>query len=173
MGLEAATLAYIAIGTGVVSAGLSYQQGQQQAKQQKKAAAAQRRAEEIKAAKARKDAVREASIKRAQIIANTSASGTQETSGAMGGISSIGSTLAGNIQTADALQEQYGIASVAGAKASQANANAGAFGDISGLAFSFGVSQMGVGASTPQPVETFQPVSNNVGTWNSSVPGWR
>ena len=173
MGFEITAAGWIALGVGAASAGLSYQQSQQQARQQKKAAAAQRRAEEIRAAQARRAAVREASIKRAQIIASTTATGTQETSGAMGGISSIGSTLAGNIQTADAIQEQYGIASVANTKASQAGANAGAFGDISGLAFNFGMSQMGSRASTPQPVETFQPISNNVGTWNSSVPGWR
>ena len=63
----AVTAALVVAGLGAAA---SFQQGRQQAKQQKKAAAAQRRAEGIRAVKARKESIREASIKRAQLVAN-------------------------------------------------------------------------------------------------------
>lgn len=128
--------------TSTIIAGVSlatgFQQQKQAQKQQKKAANAARKAENIKATQARKQSIREANIKRAQIVANTTASGLAGSSGAQGGISSIGSQLEGNFSTSQALSQQYAIQSNATQKATQFASNASTFNDIGSLAFQFG-----------------------------------
>lgn len=117
-----------------VGLAFSFQQSRQQAKQQKKAANAARKQEEIRSTQARKQAIREAAVRRAQIVANSSAAGLQSSSGAMGGIGAIGSTLAGNYGAAQMMSQQSQLQAIATTKANQFGSNAQMFGDIAGFA---------------------------------------
>ena len=106
------------------------------AKEQKKAAAAQQKQQEVSAARSRRQAAREAQIKKAKALASAEAMGAAGSSGASGGIGSIGSQLGEGLGHST---QMGGLSKQIGHHQSKAN-TFGAFAGIGGNLFNFGMS---------------------------------
>lgn len=130
----AAGLAVSLIGTG-----LSYMQQRKAQKAQEEAAQQQNNLADLENRKARIQAVREARIKRQQMIAAAGATGSMESSGLAGGTSSLASQLGSNVGFANQRQAISTNVMNLTNKATKAENQAGiysAIGDIGDTIFS-------------------------------------
>lgn len=91
------TMAYVAIAVAVGTTLVSANQQEIANRKQKEAAEKQQAMEEIKASRARQEAVREARAVRAQLASQSVQSGTVGSSGASGAMSSVQSQLGSNV----------------------------------------------------------------------------
>lgn len=154
----------------VVGAGVSIQEQQEAKKEQKKAFAEQRkvRAEqkaqnEAAASQERRKQLREERIRRAKILAASEAAGTVGSSGEVGALGGLSTTLSANLGANRAALNSASDISLFSQNAAnftsaadQANANAQMAGQISSLAFQSApvLEKAGSLFSTKQPVKT-------------------
>lgn len=120
--------------TAVAAVG-SYMSSRESAKAQKQSIAAQQRISDAQSARERVQAIREARIRRAQILASTGNQGIASTSsGPAGAVSSIGSQLGSNIANINTIQNFAQQASKANQQAVDAKATGAMFQTIGGIA---------------------------------------
>ena len=100
-GAEATVLTKIALIFGAASTVLSIKQQRKATKASKRSLAAQQRIADIKAARARTKAVREARIRRAEVLTGAQATGAGDTSAATGAVGSVQSQLGANLSFLD------------------------------------------------------------------------
>lgn len=105
MGLEAATIAYIAAGTAATATGYSAYQQHEAASDQKRARAAERRIQAIKMQRERRRQVQEAQKIQAQTEATAVATGTKSTSAVAQAQGSVQSQLASNLSFLDQMEQ--------------------------------------------------------------------
>lgn len=119
----------------VASTVASFAASKSQAKAQKQSIAAQQRISDAQSARERVQAVREARIRRAQILASTGNQGIAPTSsGPAGAVSSISSQLGSNIANINTIQNFAQQASKANQQAVDAKATGAMFQTIGGIA---------------------------------------
>ena len=119
------TIAAVAVGVSAVSAYMQYESAQDAADAQKEAAAAQGRSAAVEAQQARIKQVREARIRRAQVISSGTNSGMGMGSSGIGGaVGSISSQMGSNIGTINQQQTFAQETSAALQKAADANVTA-------------------------------------------------
>jgi hypothetical protein len=140
----AGTTAVTALAVGGITMGVTGMIDSQ--KQAGKAAKMQQAMESRKAQRSQLQALREAQIQRAMLTQRSATSGTMGSSGFAGGMSSIGSQLAGNIGFS---REMTAFGQGISRYNQQANRSA-ALGQLGFQAASFGM-QAGAFASTPTP----------------------
>jgi hypothetical protein len=139
MGLEAATIAYIAAGTAAVGTVASAQQQRKAGKAAERQYAAESRKAEIQNIRSVRQQIREARLAQASMLNVGAQTGGMGSSGLAGGVSSVGTQLAGNLNYMQQIAEQntaIGSAAVAGAQATSNAAIYGSIGKIGGTIFS-------------------------------------
>lgn len=151
MGVE--TIALVGLGLSAAGTAFSVYQGNQAAKDQKKAMKAQQRASDLKAARERVQAVREARIRRASVVASAGQTGTGMSSGVAGGTGSIQSQLGGNLNFSLGQQALGREATSANISAAGHQADANMWSAVAGLGGSLiGNSQQVSSLFSPSPV---------------------
>ncbi len=133
-------IAAIFAGTAAVAGVASIAQGQRASRAQRRALQAQREGDNLRAAKARRDTIREGRIRFAAAQQNAENQGVGSSSGAQGGQGSILTQLASNVSFID---DQQTAARVSGAfmdRAAKASSYADMWSSLSSLGF------MGAGA---------------------------
>ena len=129
----------VGAGVGAVSAGMQYQQGQKAADAMKGVGNAQLAQQERNARRDRLRIIREGRIKAANIEAIGANTGASESSGVMGGMGSVQSQVAGNVQNNKsnmALSKQITGYSQDASNAASASSMWGTIGGIGGQVFS-------------------------------------
>jgi hypothetical protein len=127
----------VAATIAAVGAAASIHQGRQAAKAQRKAGAAQQRIADAQTARERRGQVREARIRRAEVISQAEATGASGSSGAMGATSSIQSQLGSNLGHINYVQGQSQYASRQLQQAAKFQSNAATAQAVSNLAGKF------------------------------------
>lgn len=133
MAISTTALAIASFVVGAASAYNQYQQGQKSLEAQKQAQQAQSRAAQVAAQRERLQAMREARIKRAQILSSAGVQGVSG-SGVQGSVSSIGSQLGANIGYMNVQEGFAQAASMANQQAANAMSSAASWQAIGGLA---------------------------------------
>jgi hypothetical protein len=126
-----------AAAVALISTGVSIQQGRQSAKAQRKASDAQQRIADAQTAREKRGQVREARIRRAEVISQAEATGASGSSGEMGATSSIQSQLGSNLGHLNYVQGQAQYASRQLQQAAKFQSNAAtaqAIGNVAGQA---------------------------------------
>jgi len=124
-----------AIVAGIALTGVSIQQQRKAAKAQNRATEVQERIQNIKAARQRREQLRQARIARAQIVAASEVSGTSQSSSVAGGLSDVSTQFGGNVNflnTVKSLSERQGDFL---SKSATASSNAQTSGQLAGLSF--------------------------------------
>ena len=123
------------IGLAVAAGGavMSYKAQQKQVKMQKRAQAAQRAQDNMKAARERREAIRNARIAAGSISQDAANQGVSGSSAALGGLGSIGSQLNQNLSFLDQYNRLSDQASIALGKANQYGVNAQTWGSVSSI----------------------------------------
>lgn len=117
-----AIVAGIGLAIGAAGAVMSYTAQKKQAKYQKRAAAAQRGADNMKAARERREAIRNARIASAEMAQGAANDGVSSSSAALGGLGSIATQLNQGLSFLDG---QNALADQAGRALTRANEFAG------------------------------------------------
>ena len=113
-------------------------QGRQAAQAQKKQAALQKRQADLRNQRQRRQAVRAARIRRAEVVAGGEAAGVDQTSSAVaGGAGSVTSQLGANLSFLDQSQNIQQSIFAAGSAAASAGASQAAFATVGGIASKF------------------------------------
>jgi hypothetical protein len=139
MGLEAATIAYIAAGTAAVGTVASAQQQRKAGKAAERQYAAESRKAEIQNIRSVRQQIREARLAQASMLNVGAQTGGMGSSGLAGGVASVGTQLAGNLNYMQQIAEQntaIGSAALAGAQATSNAAIYGSVGQLGGTIFS-------------------------------------
>lgn len=133
-----APMAIIAgVGTVIGAAGsyASYKQQKKAVKLQKQANRYQRAQDNLKAARERKEAIRNARISSGAVLQASVNQGSQDTSAALGGLGSIQTQANQGLSFLDQYNTLSDQASIALGKANSANASAQVWGQVSQLGF--------------------------------------
>lgn len=133
MGPLAIAVAGISLAVGAVGAYQSYEARKQQAKFNKQAAAAQRAQDNMKAARERREAIRNARLASGTITQNAANQGVSGSSAALGGLGSIESQLNQGLSFLDGFNRLSDQAGRAMTKANKAGVTAEGWGAVSGL----------------------------------------
>lgn len=133
MGIEVALLA-VAIGATATS----YSQSRKAASAARQQSQIQQRMADMKAARERRDAVRQARIARAEIEQLGASTGTSGSSGVAGGVGSVQSQLGYNLSFLDNMQSMSGQASIFAQKQITAETNAQTASSIASTAWGSG-----------------------------------
>lgn len=133
MGPLAIPLAIVGLAVGAAGTVMSYKQQKKQAKFQKRAQAAQRAQDNMRAARERREAIRNARIASAQITQNAANQNVAGSSAALGGIGSIESQLNQNLSFLDGMNRLADQASMNLGKAADAATSAGMWNSVAGL----------------------------------------
>jgi hypothetical protein len=128
-----AIIAGIGLAIGAVGAYESYSAQKKQAKLQRKAIAAQRAQDNMKAARERREAIRNARIASGQIEQAAANQGVSNSSAALGGMGSIEQQLNQGLSFLDGYNTLSDQASRYIGKANKAGVNAGMWGSVSNL----------------------------------------
>ena len=134
MGADPFTIAAI---TAAVGTGVSVSESRQAAKQQRKAQKLSQRRADLEAARARREQVREARIRRAEIISRSTAVGGAGSSAEAGATGSVQSQLGANLGFLGRTQQLSRGISQASGRAAQAQSRAATAGAIGGFAGQF------------------------------------
>lgn len=129
-----AIIAGVALAVAGGTAYMSHKASQKQAKFQKRAASAQRAQDNMKAARERREAIRNARISSANMTQGAVNDGVSGSSAALGGLGSIASQLNQGLSFLDGQNALADQASVALGKANQAGVTAQGWAKASGLA---------------------------------------
>lgn len=129
-----AIIAGAALAIGAGSAYMSYSAQKKQAKFQRKAAAAQRAQDNMKAARERREAIRNARIAAGGVAQNAANQGVTGSSAALGGLGSIEQQLNSGLSFLDGQNRLADQASEALGQANKAAVTAGMWSSVSGLA---------------------------------------
>ena len=123
------------IGVGVMAVGtyVGYKQKQKQIKYQKQAIKAQRAQDNLRAARERREAIRNARISSANVLQSSVNQGVQDSSAALGGLGSIETQLNQGLSFLDQTNRHADQATEALGKANVAGMKAGIAADIAGL----------------------------------------
>lgn len=128
----------IAVATAAVGTAASVHQSAQARSEQRKAARVERRIQDVKAARERRRAIREARIARADVEAGAQATGAGTSSGAITGSGTIGTQLASNLSFLDQASELQTQSSIFRQKAANFSGRAQDFGAVSNIALTTG-----------------------------------
>lgn len=131
MGLEFA--AYASLAVSAASAYKQHESSQEAAREQKKAQKLSQKRADIKAARARYQAIREARIKRAEATVQAEAGGVMDSSGFAGGVGSARTQIAAGVGESLQLQGLAGKESAALQSAADAQSQAATWGAIGGV----------------------------------------
>ena len=140
-GAEATALTKFALIFGATSTALSIQQQRKATKMRGRSLAAQQRIADIKAARARTKAVREARIRRAEVLTGAQATGTGDTSAAAGAVGSVQSQLGANLSFLDRVGAISRESSIFQQKAVTAGGRAETASAIGGIGFTVASSE--------------------------------
>ena len=133
MGPLAIPVAIVGLAVGAAGTYMSYKQQKKQAKFQKRAQAAQRAQDNMRAARERREAIRNARIAAAEITQNAANQGVGSSSAALGGLGSIESQLNQGLSFLDGMNTLADQASRNLGKAADAGTAAGMWGSVAGL----------------------------------------
>ena len=166
MSFGVSAIAILAVGTQVVSAVGQYQAAQEQkealqkqGEAQERQYAAQQKAADIANVRTARQSIREARAKRALILNVAAGSGTMGSSGAVGGVSSVGSQLGANYAYSTAVGEaqqeekaaaiDIGQAATEAGQAAATGAQWGALGSLGSTIFANAPKLAGLGTKSP------------------------
>lgn len=167
----ATTLAIVGAVTGLVGAGLQYQQGKKQQKAAKRERAARQQQEKIQNRRSRMSAIREAQIKRAAVVNFAGGMDAGGSSGVTQATGSIGSQLGTNIGFSEAISA--GNRNISRFQQQQVDAQAAGsiFGSISSLGFGL-AGQFGGGAlQSLSPAKSTVPSTISYGNFSGTGGG--
>ncbi len=130
-----AIIAGIGAAVGAVGAYASYKQQKKAVKLQKQANRYQRAQDNLKAARERKEAVRNARISQGAVLQSSVNQGSQDTSAALGGLGSIQTQANQGLSFLDQYNTLSDQASIALGRANKASASAQVWGQVSDFGF--------------------------------------
>lgn len=133
MGMDPITLAYIAIGTQAVGTIASAQQQRKAAAAQQRQYQAEERKAEVQNVRSVRQQIRESRLARAAMTNVAAQTGGIGSSALAGGISSVGTQFAGNLNYMQQIAEQNTAIGAAAAQGAQAMSNAAVYGAIGNL----------------------------------------
>ncbi len=139
MGMDPVTLAYIAAGTAAVGTVASASEQRKAGRAAERQYAAESRKAEIQNIRSVRQQIREARLAQASMVNVGAQTGGMGSSGLAGGVASVGTQLAGNLNYMQQIAEQntaIGSAAVAGAQATSNAAIYGSIGQLGGTIFS-------------------------------------
>lgn len=139
-----------------VAGGVSASESAESGRRQRTAGNIQREAQNLRAAKERREAIRNARIAYAQSEQAAANQGASESSGSKGGLGSIISQMNANVSFLDSQNRASNRSADYMQKAANSQASAGNWAALSKLAFSVGSFQMPGGAPDNAKIPTFR-----------------